>query len=924
MTEPTPALSISATTWSVELQRMLLARLARFGRPHRDQPARRPNDGVYVHPSLPLAQRLLIEDALSPLTLPFIDDSALEPSQVEVHLRSAQQAPPIRLHIATDSPLRARRMAEALAPLIRVTERPDVTLFPLSGRSDGIRYGSATPPVVEVARFITAHLGSPTTAEQTFAEVDPDLLISLAAPAGSSAQSEVPVIVVTDDPEGSPEPAALVAALKAEGYAEVRLQHVSPGTPRPEGFELLVGAVALYGEAAVSALKAQLHLAMQQAGVDLSRFPIEVLATPVNPTEPLPELSALARACVNDPRAPLAAHLIFPCRRARGGMLRPTAAHHATGHSVEIAGDDPVVAAKVAGVLVDAGFEVEVGPLGPDHFETAIEVGSMHSHAALMDGVRAALAQAGVEAPPFDHRAELGRRSRITLVTGLSAEERAARLAAACKGYSITLFAEGGARDEIRALRAALMREGLRLRVSSHREPDEYELMYGGAPPCLVRRIAALIGKHHPPVAGLDPRLRQAWSREDRDIFIHLPKLGASEAGEAQPQPDAFAAWLDPEPTGDAPAIPFLEALGGSLRVGAATLPIRGENIPQRADLATWVVDRTAAEALQHLAGAVARREPALLEGHTATSKTSAILFLAAQLGQPVTRINLSAHADTAELIGRFLPEPGGGWRWSDGAVVRALKRGEWLVLDELNLADPGVLERLNPLLEAEPSLVITEHAGERLGPGGAPIHPDFRVFATLNPATYSGRQRLSPALRDRFLTSVVVGLPTEADLLVMLRRLVLGAAPAFELGGRRYAEAPAAPLSPWSVAPTETRAAARLLSQLARLFAGLIASAAAPAAALDDDERPVTTRRGLLSLIREVHLATDAGEPLDAALKRSLMRVLVARAGHPDHRAALAALMDANGLGPSTWAPGRAAAPSDRAAAPGQRERAA
>jgi MoxR-like ATPase len=443
--------------------------------------------------------------------------------------------------------------------------------------------------------------------------------------------------------------------------------------------------------------------------------------------------------------------------------------------------------------------------------------------------------------------------------------------------------------------------------VSSHHDAEDFEILYGGAPPFLIRRLAALLGKHHPPLAAVEPQLRQTWGREDSDIFIHLPKVAAAEASEAPPQPDAFARWLDPDPADDATAIPFLAAQGGRLRVGSTTLPIRGENIAPRADLASWVVDRTAAEALQHLAGAVVRREPALLEGHTATSKTSAILFLAAQLGQPVTRVNLSAHADTAELIGRFLPEPSGGWRWSDGAVVRALKRGEWLVLDEINLADPGVLERLNPLLEAEPTLVLTEHAGERLGPGGAPIHPDFRVFATLNPATYSGRQRLSPALRDRFLTSAVVGLPTEADLHAMLRRLVLGAAPAFDLDGVRYAEAPAAPLSPWAVAPTETRAAARLLSQLARLFAGLIASAAAPAAALDDDERPVTTRRGLLSLIREVHQATAAGAPLDDALKRALMRVLVARAGHPDHRAALAALMDANGLGPNTWAPGRA-----------------
>jgi MoxR-like ATPase len=199
-------------------------------------------------------------------------------------------------------------------------------------------------------------------------------------------------------------------------------------------------------------------------------------------------------------------------------------------------------------------------------------------------------------------------------------------------------------------------------------------------------------------------------------------------------------------------------------------------------------------------------------------------------------------------------------------------------------------------------------------------------VFATLNPATYGGRQRLSPALRDRFLTSAVVSLPTEEDLLLMLRRLVLGAATSFDLDGCRYVEAPVPPLYPWAFAATETRVANRLLTQLARLFAGLIASAAAPDASFDAEERPVTTRRGLLSLVREVADATAKGQPLEHALRRALVRTLVARAAHPDHRSALAALMDANGLGPNTWAPGGSRTPvqAEDGGGASRRERAA
>ena len=50
---------------------------------------------------------------------------------------------------------------------------------------------------------------------------------------------------------------------------------------------------------------------------------------------------------------------------------------------------------------------------------------------------------------------------------------------------------------------------------------------------------------------------------------------------------------------------------------------------------------------------------PCVLEGETATAKTTVIKWLAALTGQPLYRVNLNGQTDTAELVGRFVPASG-------------------------------------------------------------------------------------------------------------------------------------------------------------------------------------------------------------------------------------------------------------------------
>lgn len=70
--------------------------------------------------------------------------------------------------------------------------------------------------------------------------------------------------------------------------------------------------------------------------------------------------------------------------------------------------------------------------------------------------------------------------------------------------------------------------------------------------------------------------------------------------------------------------------------------------------------------------------------------------------------------------------------------MVEAVRRGYWIVLDELNLAPSEVLEALNRLLDDNRELFIPE-TQQTIKP-----HPNFLLFATQNPpGIYGGRKVL-------------------------------------------------------------------------------------------------------------------------------------------------------------------------------------
>ena len=157
------------------------------------------------------------------------------------------------------------------------------------------------------------------------------------------------------------------------------------------------------------------------------------------------------------------------------------------------------------------------------------------------------------------------------------------------------------------------------------------------------------------------------------------------------------------------------------------------------------------------------RRYPVLLQGPTSSGKTSMIEYLAKISGNRFVRINNHEHTDLQEYLGTYVSSPS-GLQFQDGALVKGLREGHWLVLDELNLAPTDVLEALNRLLDDNRELLIPE-TQEVVRP-----HPDFMLFATQNPpGIYGGRKALSRAFRNRFLELHFDDIP-EDELEVILK----------------------------------------------------------------------------------------------------------------------------------------------------------
>lgn len=191
----------------------------------------------------------------------------------------------------------------------------------------------------------------------------------------------------------------------------------------------------------------------------------------------------------------------------------------------------------------------------------------------------------------------------------------------------------------------------------------------------------------------------------------------------------------------------------------------RGNEKPE--DPTQYIITSYVARNLRNLIrAACTRKHPVLIQGPTSAGKTSMIEYLSKRSGNKFVRINNHEHTDLQEYLGTYVSTDEGQLKFQEGVLVEAVRKGYWIVLDELNLAPTDVLEALNRLLDDNREIFIPE-TQEVVKP-----HPNFMLFATQNPAgPYGGRKVLSRAFRNRFVELHFDDIPVDELKIILTRR---------------------------------------------------------------------------------------------------------------------------------------------------------
>lgn len=135
--------------------------------------------------------------------------------------------------------------------------------------------------------------------------------------------------------------------------------------------------------------------------------------------------------------------------------------------------------------------------------------------------------------------------------------------------------------------------------------------------------------------------------------------------------------------------------------------------------------------------------------GESGTGKSTAARVVPTKCGFPYDIINCSTNIEEADIIGTMIPnvdkksETDPEFKWQDGILTKAVRNGYTIIFEEINFAKPGILGKLNSLLDEARQIDL---------PTGEVVtaHPNFRLIGTCNIA-YEGTNRMNKAFINRF-----------------------------------------------------------------------------------------------------------------------------------------------------------------------------
>jgi nitric oxide reductase NorQ protein len=145
-----------------------------------------------------------------------------------------------------------------------------------------------------------------------------------------------------------------------------------------------------------------------------------------------------------------------------------------------------------------------------------------------------------------------------------------------------------------------------------------------------------------------------------------------------------------------------------------------------------------------------------LIIGPKGTGKTSLVREYAIQKSKELESINFSLRTRESHLVGtKNLVD--GNIGFDEGILVKSMKEGNILYLDEINAAEADVLLRLDEALDDRRQIVLKESDGQIIK-----AKDSWFVVATINPLTHVGTKELPPQILSRFPVRIRLDYPPE------------------------------------------------------------------------------------------------------------------------------------------------------------------
>ena len=145
-----------------------------------------------------------------------------------------------------------------------------------------------------------------------------------------------------------------------------------------------------------------------------------------------------------------------------------------------------------------------------------------------------------------------------------------------------------------------------------------------------------------------------------------------------------------------------------------------------------------------------------LIIGPKGTGKTTLVRKFASHMKKDLYSVNFSLRTRESHLIGTKTLERG-EVSFVEGMLVKSMRDGNMLYLDELNAAEADVLLRLDEALDDRRQLVLKEAEGQTVNAAA-----DWFVVATINPLSHVGTKELPPQLLSRFPFRLKLDYPPE------------------------------------------------------------------------------------------------------------------------------------------------------------------